>query len=146
MGTKQLLRGFTLIAMLVGLVALTGCGDSGVHKVRGKLLYNGQPYQLIKDEQLQITFSGKTQDGKSITGGAKFNEADSTFVVEGPKGEGIPPGTYKIGVTSSIYGPKDVNRLGETFEIRNTPLTYQVTEEPDQKIVVDLDKKSVTRQ
>jgi hypothetical protein len=127
--------------LLLGLVV--GCGGTGSVQVRGTLQRDGKPYQFAKNEQVQITFSGSGPDGK--TAGVRVND-DGTFILTGPVNRGLPPGTYKITLSAEIYGPKnDGDRFRGAFSDEKSPLSYAVTADAVQEIVVDVGKKTVTK-
>jgi hypothetical protein len=140
------LRAVTVVVGCGLVLPLVGCsGGSGV-AVEGKVLVNGQPYKVADAEQLQITFLGTGADGKGISASANYDASTSSLTVSGPTGKGIPPGSYKIAVSSSTYGPKQTDRLRGMFEADRTPLAYNVTTDPVQNIVIDLGRRTVNVQ
>jgi uncharacterized protein CbrC (UPF0167 family) len=57
----------------------------------------------------------------------------------------MPPGEYKIVVTCTTTDNKAIDRYKGAFSDEKTPLTYTVTNDSSQEIVIDLRKKSVTK-
>src|SRR4051794_14904261 len=92
-----------LLLMLSAAVILTtsGCGGgeatalSGA-KIKGSLIKDGKTYLPPQGNNVVIIFRGKAEDGKEIHSPASFNNANGTFTVPGPTGNGLPPGTYKV--------------------------------------------------
>jgi hypothetical protein len=136
-----------LVAALsvVLLAHLAGCGDRSNVQVKGTLLKDGKPYQLAQDEQVQVTFAGEDFRGAAFSASARV-QPDSTFVMQGAANRGIPPGTYKIALSAEIYGPKNEgDRFNGAFAENKTPLSYTVTKDGVQEIVVDVGKKTVSK-
>ena len=141
----QTLRAWALTFASIGaLTTIVGCAPSTV-TVHGTLHKDGKPYQLVPDEQVQITFAGEGTNGVPFSAGARVKD-DSTFILSGPSNQGIPAGTYRIAIGAQIYGPKNEgDRFNGDFEQAATSLTYTVTADPLQEIVVDVAKKTVTK-
>jgi hypothetical protein len=133
------------VALVVVLGLVVGCGGKPSVQVRGTFQKDGKPYQFAKDEQVQITFSGVGPDGIPFSAGVRVKD-DGTFILTGPANRGVPPGTYKITLSAEIYGPKnDGDRFRGAFSDEKSPLSYAVTAESVQEIVVDVGKKTVTK-
>lgn len=142
------------VALLLGIsmILVVGCDgeeadDKGIKgaKLTGQLLENGQPLKLVSpEEDIQVSFVNVADE--NIASPAEFNTADSTFTVNGPTGHGLPAGTYKIGIASEIYGGDGTNRFETAFDSQTTPLKAEVGGEEGQHFLIDLKKKTVTKQ
>jgi hypothetical protein len=137
------LRVFPVVAFLVAAAFLSaGCGSKTV-KVKGSLLANGKPYTVTdKEEVMIIFFPVDLNSEEAVAAAADLNRADGTFVVRGPTNTGIPPGKYRIAVTSSWYG-KDGDRFRNFYSPDNSPLVCEVTGKSGQEITIDLARKTV---
>lgn len=133
-----------IAACLVAFVS--GCGGGTPHiQVKGALLNNNKALAAKESDQLTLAFFGQSQDGKDVYAPATYKWEDGTFVVVG-EGKGIPPGKYKISLLWTAFeGSEDDDRFRGAFSQENTPLEYTVTADPNQEIVIDLSKKSVTK-
>lgn len=109
-------------------------------KVKGVLLFNGKALKVLKDESIMVGFS---KDGIGTT--AEVKAEDATFEINGPTDDGIPPGTYKISVSSQIYGGDGRNRFEAMFDAQKTSLTADVGDANGQMFEIDLGKKTVTK-
>jgi hypothetical protein len=139
-------RGLSIgVLLAVGLAS--GCGRSDGVIVTGTLQKDGKVYGFGPNEQLQISMVGNDPAGKPYNTVADLNATDGTLTFRGPTGRGVPPGTYKITVSSRLFsGPKRKgDRFSDEFGPENTPLTYTVTTDVPQEIVIDLGKKTVTK-
>jgi hypothetical protein len=142
-----------LLGFACAAVGLTGCGGEGqadaVHgvAVKGRLLNHGKPLKLKPNEQVQVTFvSGQGGDKNQVASIGDYDPETGLFEIAGPSGQGIPPGTYRVGIASSIYGgEEDTNRFEEQFNAEVTPLEAQVGPEEGQEFDVDLGTKRVTK-
>jgi hypothetical protein len=133
------------VALVLVLGFVVGCGGKPSVQVRGTLQKDGKSYQFAKDEQVQITISGVGPDGIPFSVPARVKD-DGSFVLTGPVNRGLAPGTCKITVSAEIYGPKnDGDRFGGAFSEEKSPLSYVVTADSVQEIVVDVGKKTVTK-
>jgi hypothetical protein len=142
------------VAVLAAALQLfvTGCTGGGSGKevrgvaVRGVLTQNGKPLKLLPDERIHVSFVDAHEAGEDrVASLAEFNPEDGTFVVNGPTGHGLPPGTYKVGIASDIEGGDGTNRFGESFDMSVTPLRAAVGPEEGQTFEVDLGTKKVTK-
>lgn len=118
-----------------------GCGgpqDDSV-PVRGKLTNGGQPL-AVKGRELglgyvELHFYRMSDDGTIDKDPADAAvEESGEFTVRGRDGRGLPPGKYKITVRQLDPAP-DNDKLGGRFNLQNTPLVREVT---DEEIVIDL--------
>jgi hypothetical protein len=133
-----------LFFVALGSLALAGCGSKGA-TTKGHVLQSGQPYKFADGEQMSITFNS-TAGGESASADV---DKDGSFTVPGP---GLPSGTYKASVVSSMVGPdvpanwKYKDRLNGAFSGPNSPLQVEVGTERSLSLVVDLGLKTVAKQ
>ena len=131
-------------------VVLPGCGAGKVGvKIEGKLTKDGAAVQLQQGEMLHLSLQSKVSSGESAIYPAKFNPADGSFVVEGPDGKGIPPGTYKVSlsVTSGATDPAGLTKmkkLAQQFKSINGK-EFDVGSESKQTIAIDVAKGTITK-
>ncbi len=134
------------LAILACIAACTvGCrGEKGA-KITGVVVENGQPVQISAKERVMLSMVPVHKDEKSIKAnpGADFKREDATFIFVGPGLGLLPPGDYKVCLT--VWSRDTPDRYNGQFSPENTPLTYAVTHESKQEIVIDVEKKSVTR-
>ena len=130
------------------LLGLAGCGGGSLVKLQGRLTLDGQALQWNEPTALEVSLVAESSDpmkpGKSY---AAEVGPDGTFTVQGSDGRGIPPGTYQFAVTWTGYGPgtKPPAWLKGLDKPATSTLKYEVTADANQKIVIDLTKKTVRR-
>ena len=125
-------------------LAATGCGGSGERTVsaRGKVTDAGRPLE-VKGRDLGlgtvvVQFYRIGQDGRQSTDPEEAQvDADGNFKVPGRRGDGIPPGRYRIAVRQWDPYPQ-VDRLKGRFDERNSPIIREIAGEED--IVIDVSK------
>jgi hypothetical protein len=134
------------VRILLPVLALLAAGCGGNVVLKGELQKNGQPYVFADGEEMQINLVGEDPSGKPLTSAAEIDKQDATFRFKGPTGEGIPPGKYKITLTSQLFsGPKaEGDRFAGAFSPERTPLSCAVTTARDQQITIDVMQKKVT--
>lgn len=124
---------------------LTGCGKKGV-TVKGTVILP-QGTTLAETDATTVTF--RPEEAGGMPSSAKI-KADGSFVATK-----VYPGKSKIslslepypGSTPEILKRKEAFRgLNKTFDANNSPLTYEVTSDPEQTITIDLPQKKVTKQ
>jgi hypothetical protein len=126
---------------------LSGCGggDKGV-KVEGRIVRDGQPFAAAQGETVNLSFAGKNAKGEEAVYPAKVN-ADGSFVVDGPGGKGIPPGSYKLRLNVGSEGsdPASLAKLEKTNQqfARIDNKECQVTSESNQKLTIDVTKGTI---
>jgi hypothetical protein len=135
-----------------GVAALAlGCGQpepvKGV-KIQGRLLENGRPVKVRPGEEIVVAFvpASPEQPGRGVS--APVNAADGRIEFYGPGAQvsGLAPGKYRVTIESINSGADAGNRFSPTFDSDRTPLTADVGEEEGQTFVIDLAKKTVTKQ
>jgi hypothetical protein len=144
-----------LVGPLIAVTVLAGCGGPGAKpigmtgaKVKGRLLDNGQPVKVRAGEDIVVSFSPPDPaDVTSTRGAASINPKDGTFAFFGTSSAAglLSAGKYKVTV-SSIYGNDGVDRYAAAFGHDKTPLQVEVGSEPEQTFVVDIGRKTVTKQ
>ncbi len=150
-----------IVALVIApLVALSGCGGSIAVPVKGKVLKDGAAYSPPKGEIVYVTFyeSQKKNDaGKTVQSGqpyqAKVDQTNGTFALLGPKGQGLPPGKYRVAVTQKMTreafdeaNPKhfrDIHRDDDILKDQFGPETSTIFREvkTDEEVTIDLDKE-----
>ena len=142
-------------------LAIPGCGSSQGIWVHGKLTKGGVKYEVPGDQKLHMTFFSMEpfKDGeRTIPAGqpymAIFKSEDGTFTVEGPDGQGVPPGNYRVTVTQQLtreavdkknakVGPRqklferDTDMLNGKYD-GTSPIMCEIKDSTE--LVIDLDK------
>jgi hypothetical protein len=125
--------------LLLALIApfLLGCGKSGYVKAVGHIVKGGQPFRLDEGQSLRLFFApSNTQGSRYDSFAASFNPDDGSFEVLGKDGEGLPPGTYQVGL-QLMQGKED--QLSGRLLGPKSGITLEVA--PGSKdLVIDLDK------
>jgi len=93
---------FPSAACLLGIILALGCGGGPpLQKAKGQVLVDGKNYQVGPREQLMVVFYPDEASPKS-TFPAEV-KSDGSFQTLGMDGKGIPPGKYRVAI-SSPYG------------------------------------------
>jgi hypothetical protein len=139
--------GLAVVATLA-VLALSGCG-SGV-RLRGRVVADGQPVTVPDGTALTLTFTEAADGEQAGHSYAALVDPDGAFTCEGPPGAGLPPGRYKVMVSSTATDPAvaaaALKRFPGVSDPKTTPLTYEVNGEREQQIVIDLGKRTVRRE
>jgi hypothetical protein len=142
-----------VVLILIGsLLTSVGCGGGGA-PLEGRILVNGNPYQVTEQEEFQLGLITGEGDAMIVHPGEVA--ADGTFKVSGMNNDGVPPGTYKITVESIPYGGGggDEEDEGETngdrfqgkFNSENTQLILEIGKEAPGPITIDLGKGTISK-
>jgi hypothetical protein len=128
----------------------SGCskekGTKGV-KIKGTVVLNGKPLQFLPEEEVIVSLTELESRDKGVIGSAaQAKPPDATFTIDGPKGQGLPPGKYRIIVTSQIYGGDTGDRFEHLFSNNRPLLVAEIGAEEGQNFVIDLGKMTVTKQ
>jgi hypothetical protein len=96
-----------MAALAVGMIFASGCGGgSPLQKAKGQILVAGKNYSVGPREQLQVIFFPDVE-APSNTYPADV-KSDGSFETVGMDGRGIPPGKYRVSI-SSPYGGGSVS-------------------------------------
>jgi len=145
------MRAWHPVGAAVLLAAAVGCSSGPkVASVKGQLQDNGAPLKVstaglppgdkgIRVEFVQLKEGGGAADKHSAT----VSPEDGTFTVPGPKGNGIPPGKYRVSVYRGAFGTGDVYK--GTFGESNSPLTADIPP-TGANLLIDVGTKQVKAQ
>jgi hypothetical protein len=145
-------------AALSCVVFLSGVMFSGCGRGQTTVLLTGRiagAEQFFANTQacpLQVTLlaAGTPEDAAAGLSFSALIDPDGGFVIEGAEGHGIPPGTYTITVTSTAYGdliPQlEQEEQANPFGPQVSPLSYEVTADKGQSILIDLSTRTVQRE
>jgi hypothetical protein len=130
-----------LVPVGIGLLFVAGCSEQTVN-LSGKLVLPSK-IKLVESDAVTLAFAPEGTAGKAAIG--LVSNGDQTFTVKD-----ITPGKYKItfGVTPYPDQKKRiplVEPLNTKFDMKASPLKYEVTAEPNQSITIDLEKGTVER-
>jgi hypothetical protein len=120
-----------------------GC-DAPMVSVNGFVNENGKRYKAVEGDEVQITFLWKSDGGSEMSAMAVFNNGDGSFKLMGPVGKGVPPGDYRVAIEAHPYPEGGPDRFKNQFNVKNSPLTLTVSNEPVQNIVIDVGTRTVT--
>lgn len=138
-------RGFflTLGGCLALSVLVSGCGSSGVPKVKvkGKVTNAGQPIPIKSEggvEMLQVIFEPMPADGIKST-----EPVDPTFAIVNPttgdfEVPAITPGKYRICVIH--FAGVGVDKLEDKFARDKSPIVWPIN--GGEEIAIDVSKPS----
>ena len=126
------------------VLLFAGCGGGGdkVVRVTGTVSNAGQPLEVrgrdVGIGMVQVEFQRLGDNGQPI-GGPETVQADAAgaFVVPGPKGQGIPPGKYRIAVRQWDPFPQ-VDKLAGRFDPEHTPIVREIAAAGE--VEIDLSK------
>jgi hypothetical protein len=133
---------FPVVAVLVVVVAGCSSGPRLV-TVKGQLLYNKKPLPVSEKMGVSVTFiavDAGENPAMFSADPAAFNHEDSTFVITGREGRGIPVGKYRIAISQKMVDepPAEVETMNEMFSRRKSAIIREVTSaEP---IILELSK------
>jgi hypothetical protein len=127
-----------LLAVLAIALVLAGCSRSGKLNTKGVILKDGEPLKVGAEDVVRVILVPMPEDGSHPNQlfAAEFNRDNSTFVVKGPDGRGMPPGKYRVAV-EVLQARKDVFK--GAFSSENSPLFCTIQSSSDE-ITVDVGK------
>ena len=135
---------------LVGVaLGLAGCGPSPVRgvKLQGQVLHDGKPLKPLSGERVWVTFEREgSGGGKQVIMTSAPMQKDGTFVLEGQEKQGTPPGRYTVTLHGDFTSGEGENRFAALFPEGISPFVVEVTDQPDQSFVIDVGKKTATKQ
>jgi hypothetical protein len=155
-----MLRILLCLTLLTAPVAISGCGGSNEPAVwvTGKLLKGGSKYDPPAEQQITITFVAiEVENAQGKVGPstepymALYDRSTGTFKVPGKEGSGIPPGKYRVAITSKMnrealnaIKPKqkvmdrEKDYLEDKFGVATSPIVRQIKVSSD--LTIDMDK------
>jgi len=132
--------------VLLGCVSLAGCsGSEGMVEVKGKVHKSGQPLVVPimpngTGGRVMVLFHAMEQGQKDWGPHGAIVKPDGTFALSGPKGNGIPPGKYRVEITWQDQFPMGDDKLEGKFGKENSPVVLEVPS-PEE---IDIDVARVT--
>jgi hypothetical protein len=133
------------VTALCFILLMGGCGGKKPVTLTGKLVLPST-IKLADNDNVTINFT--PVDAEDQPAGAKFNNADMSFVCKN-----ITPGKYKVSVQLSVYkGTPDSEKRDFEYKVFNKQhtekmnLTFGVTSDAEQKITIDLANGKVYNQ
>lgn len=148
------IRSLFAVVALAGVVALTGCGGDKTASVKeykgvpvtGTVLQGGKPIKLKPDETINVAFTlMEGSEAERAVFAADMKPEDGTFTINGPTGQGIPAGQYKVTLSSSVYGGTGDDRFEQAFGSEGSRLMAVVGAEPGQTFVIDIGSKTLKK-
>jgi len=142
--------GSVFASVVLCALFLPGCAGSKGVPVKGKLVLPPN-VKLAEKDLVTVTLVPEAKDTPGATG--KVSHTDQTFELTiGPK-KGVSPGKYKVAVSLQPYPgepgsdvrTKGLASINKKYSSEKTPLTCEVTSDPNQSITVDLAKSKVTK-
>jgi hypothetical protein len=148
---------FVVLGCALTAVLAAGCSQKGGGaygktgaRVSGRLLNNGQPVKPQPGEDIIVSFNlPGTTDPLAPRGSSPIDPKDGSFAFASPTGNVglLPPGQYRVTISSQLGGGTEgKNRFSPTFDQDRTPLVADVGPEAEQTFVIDISKKTVTKQ
>lgn len=134
---------------LVVVCMLAGCGPGAVRgsKLKGQVQKDGEPLKPLPGERVWITFERiESGAGKRVIMTAGQVQKDGTFALEGQEKKGTPPGKYSVTIHGEFSSSEGKNRFEHLFPEGKSPFIAEVTNEEDQSFVIDVGKKTITKQ
>jgi hypothetical protein len=131
------------------LVLCCGCSGETLVVLHGQVVENGQPRKGQGKPPLRVVLTGQGSEADKTPGTSFVAEVgeDGSFTVQGGTGKGIPPGSYTFTLSSTAVGPgrPQPGELRDFTDPATSPLKCDVTADPNQRVVIDLGKKTVER-
>jgi len=125
-----------------------GCGSKEIRgvKLKGQLVKDGQPVAPQRGERMVTVVFERIEpaDKQVIRSGGKV-EKDGTFAIEGQMEKGTPPGRYEVRISAEMSGDAE-SRFAPLFADGKTPFIADVTDEENQTFIIDIGKKTITKQ
>jgi len=154
-----MLRTLLGLTLTIAATSMFGCGSGEPTVwVTGKLLKAGAPFTPPTGQQLTIIFVATevvTVDGKVVPStepyAASYDQPSGTFKVPGKEGSGIPPGKYRVAITSKLErealnsakpkqkpADREKDYLDDKFSVSTSPILREIKASTD--LTIDLDK------
>jgi hypothetical protein len=144
------MRLLSLGLLILGLVAvpLVGCGGAAAGNAV-EVTVSSTKMKLEDTDSIEVVFTPEGQaDPATATGSAK----DQPLKAGRSDAPGVVPGKYKLIVRITPYAgmaPQQrveaIKEFNKQFEATTSKLSYEVTADANQSIVIDLDANTVTK-
>ncbi len=127
-----------LATVAAGLLC-AGCGGgTPLQKAKGQILVDGKNYQVGAREQLLVIFYPDVA-APNTTYPAEV-KSDGSFQTLGMDGKGIPPGKYRVGITSP-YGGGSVT-IPPEIGLPTSPIVREIVQGKEAIEPIDIMKPS----
>ena len=121
---------------LLSLCVFSGCGGPALQTAKGQIQVGGKNYQVGPREQLLVIFYPDGPNPNS-TFPAEVN-SDGSFQTLGMDGKGIPPGKYRVSI-SSPYGGGSI-QIPKEIGTPQSPIVREVVQGKDTLEPIDIMK------
>ncbi len=120
-------RFLALVFLLAWTCCLAGCGSGVV--VQGKIKLDGQPFTVAAEEQVMVLFLDMKEEGatqqKSFPASV---QADGSFTLRTPDGQGLPPGKYRVSVSLFSKSSKRYqDKFQNVYNPKTSPLIVEIS-------------------
>jgi hypothetical protein len=139
-----------LVALLLGVIALTGCGD-GVSRSAVKVTVTTSKAKLDDTDSITVVFVAEGSGGENALANGNPNKQPLTAKPQAGEGTGVKPGKYKLTVQLTPYAGmgtpehhQQLQQISSQYDPTNSKLTYEVVAGKEQTITIDLDAGTVT--
>jgi hypothetical protein len=146
--THRWLRPVVICSWLAVACLLAGCGPKEVKgaKLKGQVLSNGKPLKALPGERVWVTFERVEPAGGPVVMTAGQIQKDGTFSLEGQLKKGTPAGKYTVTIHGEYSSGEGENRFAPLFAEGKNPFVAAVSDEEGQSFVIDVEKKTLTKQ
>jgi hypothetical protein len=133
------MRSFQYGSIPLILLFALGCGDGKSQiKAKGRITQGGQPYVAEEDASFRIFFVPlePQSETKHDSYAAEYHRDDSTFLVMGKDGKGLPAGKYRVDLQLI---KKKADLLKGKLMGAKSPFTCEVNN-GSEEVEIDLDQ------
>ena len=134
------MRSILKSAFWLALIVLScGCSsDDKLLPLKGRIVKGGSTFEPGPLEIMQVIFVPVPSNGEPVRDHyyANFNDTNSTFVVAGKTGKGLPPGRYRVSL--ELMKDRKDQYHGKCDAVRS-PFVFDI-DEKTKEVVVDVEK------
>jgi hypothetical protein len=135
------MRALALVATGLALCLLGTACDSGPRhvKVSGQIVRDDKAIRVPPRTRTQVMFIAMDESGQKFP--ALVNREDFSFEVTGPKGDGIPPGKYRVSIQQWAAEPSaELTEMNKRFSQESSPVIREVPADEAVTFKIDLVK------